>query len=417
MGLTEKQREYLARCSHRWNIKTGATGSGKSFVDYAVVIPKRILAARGEGLLVLLGNTRGTLERNILSPMRELWGQELVGTIRSDNTLPLFGRTVYALGADSKKHVARIQGATIEYAYGDEITTWSEEVFAMLKSRLRCPHSHFDGTCNPSSPSHWLKQFLDSDADLYHQSYTLEDGCLPPAVVEQLKREYAGTVYYAWFILGQWAAAEGIIYRAFADSMAPGGDRRFLWPAEKPLRLSRIHLGVDFGGTGSRHAFVATGILPGYAGVVGLASLRVEARDQDATALCRAFLDFAQMVVSTWGEIHAVYCDSAEQVLIQSLRSALLASPLAWLAGRVYNARKAPILDRIRLTALLQGGGRFWVLPQAASLTQALSTALWAQGGRTDRLDDGTTDIDTLDAFEYTVEREYRRLLGPGGIP
>ena len=230
--------------------------------------------------------------------------------------------------------------------------------------------------------------------------------------MENLKREYAGTVYYNRFILGQWMAAEGIIYRPFADSIA-AGDRRFYWPPDQPLRLWRVQIGVDFGGNGSKHAFVATGILPGYEGVVGLASQRVDAQGQDATALCQAFLAFCQAVFAKWGEIHAVYCDNAEQVLIQSLRSALRASSFAWLAGRVHNARKAPILDRIRLTSLLMGGGRFFVLPAAQTLTDALATALWSgkHPGQDERLDDGTTDIDTLDAFEYTIEREYRSLL------
>lgn len=405
MPLTDKQREYLQNCSHRWNVKTGATGSGKSFVDYAVVIPKRILAARGEGLLVLMGNTRGTLERNILSPMRELWGPDLVGQIRSDNTVQLFGRKCYALGADNKKHVARIQGATFEYVYGDEVPTWSEDVFAMLKSRLRCEHSHFDGTGNPDNPQHWFKKFLDSSADIYQQSYTIDDGCLPPAVVQQLKQEYAGTVYYSRFILGQWAAANGVIYRAFADSMASHDDR-FLWPTDKELRPWRVQLGVDFGGSGSKHALVATGILPGYHGCVALASARIEPGDVDQ--LSRAFLDFVETVFSRWGEIHAVYCDSAEQAIIRQLRSELSKTRFAWLAGRVYNAKKRPILDRIRLTSILMGGGRFWYLPQAASLRDALATALWSgkHPGTDERLDDGTTDVDSLDAFEYSIERD-----------
>ncbi len=178
MPLTEKQQAYLAGCSHRWNVKTGATGSGKSFVDFAVTIPKRIQAARGEGLLVLLGDTRGTLERNILDPMRDIW-PGLVGNIRSNNTVMLFGKKVYALGADNKKHVSRIQGASFEYVYGNEVTTWSEDVFQMLKSRLRCEHSHFDGTCNPEGPNHWFKKFLDSDADIFQQSYVIDDGVLP----------------------------------------------------------------------------------------------------------------------------------------------------------------------------------------------------------------------------------------------
>ena len=212
MPLTEKQVEYLKNCSHRWNVKTGATGSGKSFLDFTTTIPKRILAARGEGLLVLLGNTRGTLERNILEPMRQWWPGN-VGLIRSDNTVEVFGKKVYALGADNKKHVSRIQGATFEYVYGDEVTTWSEDVFQMLKSRLRCEHSHFDGTCNPDNPEHWFKKFLDSDADIYQQSYVIDDGVLPPKVVEELKKEYSGTVYYDRYILGLWRQADGLIYK------------------------------------------------------------------------------------------------------------------------------------------------------------------------------------------------------------
>ena len=161
--LTEFQQEFLRNCSHRWNVKTGATRSGKTYLDCAVTIPKRICAARDEGLCVMLGNTLGTLERNVLEPMRALWGPELVGVVRtsaSGNILQLFGRKVYVLGADNKKHIARIQGAAFEYVYGDEITTWDEGVFQMLKSRLSCPHSHFDGTCNPDNPQHWFKQFL-----------------------------------------------------------------------------------------------------------------------------------------------------------------------------------------------------------------------------------------------------------------
>lgn len=217
MPLTDKQTEYIKSCGHRWNVKTGATGSGKSYVDYAVTIPKRIMACRGVGLIVLIGNTRGTLERNILEPMRDIWGPALVGEIRSNNTVYMFGKKVYALGADNKKHIARIQGATFEYVYGDEITTWAQGVFEMLKSRLRTSHSIFDGTCNPDNPNHWFKKFLESDADIYQQEYTIDDGCLPEDVVTELKKEYAGTVFYKRFIEGEWASAEGVIYDMFNE--------------------------------------------------------------------------------------------------------------------------------------------------------------------------------------------------------
>ncbi len=413
MALSSKQIEYLQNCNHRWNLKIGATGSGKSWLDYAVVIPKRLIALRGQGAAVMLGNTQGTLARNILDPMREIWGEQLVGTISSDNTAQLFGRRVHILGADNKKHVARIQGMTIEYGYGDEMTTWNEDVFQMLKSRLRCEHSYFDGTANPANPQHFLKKFIDSDADVYCQTSTIDDNPhLPADFVANLKREYAGTVYYNRFILGQWAAAEGVIYRTFADSIAKK-DGRFFWPKEKALHPWRVQIGVDFGGNGSQHALVATGTLPYYNGVVALASMRIPPNGDDADTLAQQFIAFAQMVFSTWGEIHAVYCDNAEQVLINHLRSAARRGPLPWLADRIYNARKDPINDRIRLTSILMGGGRFWILPQAASLQDALCGALWSgqHPGIDERLDDGTSDIDSLDAFEYTIERDYKHYL------
>ena len=413
MALSSKQIEYLQSCSHRWNIKVGATGSGKSWLDYAVVVPKRLLALRGQGAAVMLGNTQGTLSRNILDPMREIWGEGLVGTISSDNTALLFGRRVHILGADNKKHVARIQGMTIEYAYGDEMTTWNEEVFQMLKSRLRCGHSYFDGTANPADPHHFVKQFIDSDADVYCQTSTIDDNpFLPSEFVANLKTEYAGTVYYTRFILGQWAAAEGIIYRPFADSIA-SNDNRFLWPEDKPLRLSRLHIGVDFGGSGSKHAFVATGVLPNYDGAVALVSRRVEARGNGPDELYRAFEQFVLDVFTTFGRIDAVYCDSAEQVLIRGMQSYMRKTDFAWVAEKFGNAAKIAINDRIRLTAALIGGGRFWYLPGAASLRDALSTAVWngKKAGIDERLDDGTTDIDTLDGFEYTIERDYKRYL------
>jgi PBSX family phage terminase large subunit len=243
VSLTEKQKEYLMNCDHRWNVKTGATGSGKSFVDMVATIPQRVLACRGEGLVVLMGNTRGTLERNILDPMRSLYPDE-VGNIRSDNTVMLFGKKAYALGADNKKHVARIQGATFEYVYGDEITTWSEEVFQMLKSRLRCEHSHFDGTCNPDNPNHWFKKFLDSDADIYQQSYIIDDGVLPERIVSELKKEYAGTVYYDRYIMGLWVSAQGIIYPMYNEAIAEP-------PTERPTKYV---MSIDYG---TQNAFSA----------------------------------------------------------------------------------------------------------------------------------------------------------------
>lgn len=217
MLLTPKQLEFVQQSHHRWNFKGGATRSGKTYLDFKYVIPMRIRERAGrDGLTVILGVTKSTIERNVLEPMRNLYGDVLVGNISSDNTVNLFGDTCYALGAEKISQVSKIRGASFKYVYGDEVADWSEDVFALLKSRLDKPYSCFDGTYNPQHPEHWLKQFLDSDADIFSQIYAIDDNpFLPAEFVENLKKEYWGTVFYDRYILGKWVKAEGLIYPFF----------------------------------------------------------------------------------------------------------------------------------------------------------------------------------------------------------
>lgn len=237
---TPKQIDYARNATHRWNIKCGATRSGKTYFDY-YMIPRRIADRLDRpGLVVLLGNTKGTLQRNIIEPMQQIYGADYISSIRADNTATIFGHKCFCLGADNKKHVDRIRGASISYCYGDEVTTWDEDVFDMLKSRLDKPYSIFDGTCNPTTPQSWVKRFIDSDADIYSQHYTIDDNpFLPPEFVANLKREYAGTVYYDRYIRGLWVAAEGLVYPMFAAE-------RHVVPDE-PRQYTRYVISMDYG--------------------------------------------------------------------------------------------------------------------------------------------------------------------------
>lgn len=219
MLLSQKQLEFARYANRRWNFKGGATRSGKTYLDFKWIIPLRIRERAGkDGLAVILGVTKSTIERNVLEPMRNLYGDKLVGTISSDNTAWIFGEKCYCLGAEKVSQVSKIRGASIKYCYGDEVADWSEEVFALLKSRLDKEYSCFDGTYNPQYPNHWLKKFLDSNADIFSQVYTIDDNpFLPPSFVENLKKEYAGTVFYDRYILGKWTLAEGLVYPMFGD--------------------------------------------------------------------------------------------------------------------------------------------------------------------------------------------------------
>lgn len=402
MPFTKKQREFLDNANHRWNIKEGATRSGKTYLDY-YVIPMRIRRVAGlPGLVVILGNTKGTLTRNIIEPLQQMYGAALVSGIRSDNTAMLFGEKCYCLGADKANQVDKIRGSSIKYCYGDEVATWHEDVFTMLKSRLDKPYSKFDGTLNPESPHHWVKKFLDSDADIYRQSYTIDDNpTLDPGVVANLKREYSGTVYYDRYILGQWTPAEGVIYRHIAD--AP---QDFI--LYEPPAIMFATIGVDFGGNGSATAFNCTGFTSGMDQIVTLKEFYKKGITTPLE-LERAFVRFVRDCQREYF-VGDAYCDSAEQTLIQGLR---VACAREGLAINIHNARKGPINDRIRFFCRLQAARRHKIMRGCTHTLEAFQNAVWDPKHLTEdvRLDNGIYNIDSLDAQEYAVEPYMRQII------
>lgn len=429
--LSSKQREYLENANKRWNIKTGAVRSGKTFVDTAAVIPQRIIERKGKpGISVILGVSRGTIERNVMEPMREIYTPRRVGYINPQNKAVLFGETVYCLGAEKVSQVAKIQGPSFKYVYGDEVAKWNADVFRMLQSRLDKPYSCFDGTCNPEQPTHWLKKFIDSTENIYLQKYTIFDNpFLSQAFVDSICKEYAGTVYYDRLILGKWRRAQGAIYRKFADNSAA-----FLCsivtgrpdPAAAVKQFRRedivsIEIGLDFGGNQSGHAFVARGYTDNLHDVIILASRRLMAEDADepidSYTLEQLFCDFIRFVIFKYGSgmrdgmsnVESVYWDNAETVLGNSIRNAV---EKEFPHITVRPAQKRRINDRINCTLRLMGAGRFWYTSDARTVETALSDAVWDKSRNTDeRLDDGSTDIDSLDAMEYTIERDMRDLI------
>lgn len=395
MSFSPMQMEYFRNANHRWNVKSGATRSGKTYMDY-FVIPKRIRAAAGkEGLVVLLGNTKGTLQRNIIEPLRNLWGERYVTDIRADNTAELFGEKCYCLGADKVTQVNRLRGSSIKYCYGDEVVTWHPDVFEMLKSRLDKPYSKFDGTCNPEGKSHWFKKFLESDADIYCQKYTLDDNpFLSAEFVENLKREYSGTIYYDRYVLGNWVNAEGLIYRNFADT-----PNRYIID-KLPSDLTFATVGVDFGGGSSAHAFNCTAYTRGFSQIVTVHDCRIKeaitpeklyARFEQFLVECRMLLGGVPLT--------NVYCDSAEQTLIGGMRTE--AARKQWRVN-IHNARKKPINDRIHFYCIIMGADKYKILSSCTATIDAFSEAMWDDNNT--RLDNGSTNIDNLDAQEYSTE-------------
>ena len=248
--LSYKQAKVIHNAHARWNILSGAVRSGKTYGSF-FLLPSRTIE-QGEGNFLLVGKTERTLKRNVIDPLRELYGPDCVSQVYGDGLVDIFGRKCYVVGANDERAVTKIQGIGLVYAYGDEVTTWPESFFEMLKSRLDKPGAKFDGTCNPGSPHHWLKQFIDTTDGrwLKHFHFQLDDNpFLDQDFVEALKTEYTG-VWYQRYVLGQWVIAEGVVYDMF--------DAARHVTADIPS-IKKYWVGVDYG-TSNATAFVLLGV-------------------------------------------------------------------------------------------------------------------------------------------------------------
>lgn len=416
MILSEKQREFINNATHRYNLKVGARRCGKTYLDNLYMIPARILERRNmDGLLCIFGVSKGTIERNVLQPMRQLFGKNMIGTINSSNIAKLFGEDVYCLGCEKTSQVSKIQGTSIKYGYGDEIAKWNQEVFIMIEASLDKPYSCFDGALNPENQSHWLKKdFLDKveekGLDVYVQHYTIFDNpFLTQEFIDNLCKEYEGTVYYDRLILGLWKNAEGIIYRQFADNPSAYIREAPVDQNGNPIQFMIISIGIDYGATEGETEFKATGITPRFREAWTLDEMKLTGL-HSPDEMYQKFVEFYNRVVQDYGKVTHCFADygALGQVITYGLNRHLQKNNIPL---KVDDCIKGRIVDRIELDCHLFGQMRRFILRKCKYLIEAYTQALWDEKHQDERLDDGTTPIDDLDASEYSMFPFYDKLM------
>ena len=132
----------------------------------------------------------------------------------------------------------------------------------------------------------------------------------------------------------------------------------------------------------------------------------------DPQTLEREFVDFVRKCQQKY-VIANVYCDSAEQTLINGLRNA---AARAGMQIGIYDAMKKPINERIRAACMLMGADRFKIMSHCTTTIDAYASAVYDSKNLTAdvRLDNGTSNIDVLDASEYAYERDINDLIDYG---
>ena len=123
--------------------------------------------------------------------------------------------------------------------------------------------------------------------------------------------------------------------------------------------------------------------------------------------------NFIQKIIDKYGMPKMIFCDSAEQVLNNSLRSELeYHIPIK-------NSIKTPIEERIKCIIRLLNSDRIsFINKETKTIIEALQTALYDETSSTDRwIDDGrTSDIDSLDSFAYSWEYYMSNIMKYKGV-
>lgn len=391
--ISPKQAEYIKNATHRWNIKMGATQSGKTYLDTCYLIPQRLLERKGkEGLNFIVGVTKETIERNVLSKMRALWGSHKISEINSKNRANLFGEMVYCIGAENKGRVAAFRGATAKYLYIDEFPDISEEVFSIFSSRLSLPYSCADMTGNPKTPEHWSENFIKSDKDIYFQRYKLYDNpFLTIDTIRNIERDYKDTVFFDRYVLGLPKRAEGIVFPMFADNPKPW----IISPEEVPKQFRRVISGLDVGGNGSHHSMCCTG--EGYDGnYYVLKCIDVDPVGTNMLDIENMVVDFCKDIENKYNcEVEFISSDWVD-VVINSIND-----NTSYRCGKCY---KPPLDDRpLTISRLFNTYQLKFVNGMCDPLIDELRNVVYDD--KSDRAviqDNGSMCIDCVDAFVYS---------------
>ncbi|NKY60366.1 PBSX family phage terminase large subunit [Nocardia flavorosea] len=241
---------------HRVSIWAGAVRSGKTIASI-LAFYDAIVHAPDTGLIVVVGRTLQTIERNIIEPMQDEmvfgeWAHEVHHT-RGSNTAVILGRTVHLIGASDVRAEGKLRGLTACLALVDEATLLPENFWTQLLARLSVPGARCLATTNPDNPNHYLKvNFIDrageSGMNLGAWHFTLDDNpSLAPEYVAAIKAEFTG-LFYLRNILGRWVAADGAIFDMFDP------DKHVVPWSELPDMRWILGVGVDHGTTNPTHA-------------------------------------------------------------------------------------------------------------------------------------------------------------------
>ena len=224
-------------------IADGAIRSGKT-VSMSLSFAMWAMSTFNGQNFAMCGKTIGSFRRNVLFWLKLMLKSRGYSVIdrRADNLIIIRkGDTENYFGGKDERSQDLIQGITLAGVFFDEVALMPESFVNQATGRCSVEGSKFWFNCNPDGPYHWFKvNWIDKSTgylgkerveqirkkaaeegkdpglkEILYLHFTMDDNL---SLSEEIKARYRSMyigVFFKRYILGLWAAAEGVIYDMF----------------------------------------------------------------------------------------------------------------------------------------------------------------------------------------------------------
>lgn len=182
----------------------------------------------------LCGKTIRSLRRNLLGellPLLRSQGFHPQEKLSQNLLILRRGRRenrFYLFGGKDEASAALIQGVTLAGVLFDEVALMPRSFVEQALARCSKPGAKFWFNCNPEAPGHWFhREWIEKAGEkraLYLHFTMADNPGLSPQIRQRYERLFTGA-FYRRFVLGEWVAAQGLVY-PFAEGLlcdAPRG--------------------------------------------------------------------------------------------------------------------------------------------------------------------------------------------------
>lgn len=431
--FSDRYVQYYIRCfSNQINCLEGAYRAGKSviniysFANYLEYCVDKIHLVSGASVATARLNVS---DCNGLGLSHIFRGRCKTGKYEGNECLRIKSKTgekiVVFVGGRQSDSYKKIQGLSFGSWLSVELANLyisnDEKCFIdMALSRLTQSHDlKVWWDLNPVYPSHNIyKKYLDryenqqAEGNFYGGYNFMRCSLFDNTALSDEQRMSFLSKYpdknsmeYQRYIMGNRACAEGLIFSNFAKDKSPwivDDLSKFCQSVQKQF----ISIGVDFGGNGSDTTFVATLFYNNYHGICIVASdkLIMAGGESDAKDFHNKFKEFI-LFVSSLGicPVRYAFGDCADPVMVSEMRNVVKELKLVNQI-RVLDCQKHTIKKRIDTKKVLMSTMHWFVYKDAITVIESTETQVWdnREGHEDERLDNGSVDIDTADAEEYS---------------